>query len=88
MLLLQFANPKGWIMALSTMTTYRPSFPAGWAGFVLLCVLFTGVNLLSNSAWALLGQGVGRLLDRPRKVRAFNLVMALLLTGSVVATLV
>ena len=83
MLMLQFANPKAWAMALSTVVTFQPSFP-GWAGFVLLCLLFTIVNLFANSAWALLGQGIGSFLDRPQRVRAFNIVAGVLLAASVV----
>lgn len=83
MLVLQFANPKAWAMALSTVVTFQPSFP-GWTGFVLLCLLFTIVNLFANSAWALLGQGIGSLLDRPQRVRAFNIVAGVLLAASVV----
>jgi threonine/homoserine/homoserine lactone efflux protein len=88
MMLLQFANPKGWAMALSTIVTFRPSFPSGWAGFGLLCVLFTAVNLASNGAWAALGQGVGSLLDRPRRVRVFNVATGVLLAASVLTILV
>nr|MDT0658610.1 LysE family translocator [Micromonospora sp. DSM 115978] len=86
MLVLQFANPKGWAMALSTIVTFRPSFP-GSSGFILLCVLFTVVNLAANSVWALLGQGIGSLLDRPQRVRAFNIVAGVLLAASVVTIL-
>ncbi|WFE24990.1 LysE family translocator [Solwaraspora sp. WMMD791] len=82
MLVLQFANPKAWAMALSTVVTFQPSFP-GWAGFVLLCLLFTIVNLFANSAWALLGQGIGSFLDRPQRIRAFNVAAGVLLAASV-----
>ncbi|MFY1697758.1 MULTISPECIES: LysE family translocator [unclassified Solwaraspora] len=82
MLVLQFANPKAWAMALSTVVTFQPSFP-GWGGFVLLCLLFTIVNLFANSAWALLGQGIGSFLDRPQRIRAFNVVAGVLLAASV-----
>lgn len=87
MLVLQFANPKAWAMALSTVVTFQPSFP-GWGGFVLLCLLFTIVNLFANSAWALLGQGIGSFLDRPQRIRAFNVVAGVLLAASVLTIMI
>lgn len=83
----QWINPKAWIMALATAATYtvpgQPLVPQ----VLLLAALFVLVSLPCVSGWALLGSGVGRLLDHPARVRTFNVVMGLLLAASAVPPL-
>jgi threonine/homoserine/homoserine lactone efflux protein len=51
---------------------------------VLMGVLFTAVNLISNSAWALLGQGGSRLIRTTEGLRNLNRILGVLLLLSVV----
>ena len=81
MALLQWINPKAWAVALTVTAAYTTQ--AGYVASLLSMVLLFGlVNLPSVSAWALFGSFLRRILRDPPKVRAFNLVMALLLVAS------
>ena len=77
----QWINVKGWVMVIGTITAY-----AGIAGFPWNIVIQVMLSLLlgavSCSAWALFGSALRPLLTSPRAVRAFNVVMALLLLAS------
>ena len=76
----QWVNPKAWAMALTAVTVYAPEQTL--AGLGAVAVVFGMVNLPSVGAWAALGQGMRRVLTNPARLRAFNVVMAVLLVGS------
>ncbi len=76
----QWVNPKAWAMALTAVSVYAPSQTAG--GIVAVAVVFGLINLPSVGAWAVLGQGMRRVLTSPARMRAFNVLMAALLVGS------
>ncbi len=81
MALLQWINPKAWAVALTVTAAYTSQ--ANYVASLLLMVLLFGlVNLPSVSAWALCGSFLRRILRDPPKVRAFNLVMAILLVAA------
>ena len=77
----QWVNAKGWVMVIGTITAY-----AGIAGFpwniVIQVMLSLLLGALSCSAWALFGSALRPILTSPRAIRAFNIVMALLLLAS------
>ena len=77
----QWINVKGWVMVIGTITAY-----AGIAGFpwniVIQVLLSLLLGTLSCSAWALFGSALRPILTSPGAVRAFNIVMALLLLAS------
>ncbi|WP_040260520.1 LysE family translocator [Pseudomonas massiliensis] len=76
--LLQWVNPKSWIMALAVISVFMAEGqPLGQ-----LTLAFFLVALPCLGAWALLGRGAARWLDRPRQMRWFNRVLALLLVIS------
>ena len=80
----QFANPKGWMMALSTAT----SFLAGpQQSIVAVGLLFALINFPCVGAWALMGARLrGWLEDASAawRLRAFNAVMGGLLTATLI----
>jgi len=47
-----------------------------------------GIIITSLLVWALLGRGAARLLHSSRRLRAFNIAMALLLVASIVPVLI
>ena len=77
----QWINVKGWVMVIGTITAYAgiASFPWNIVIQVLLSLL---LGTLSCSAWALFGSALRPILTSPAAVRAFNIVMALLLLAS------
>ena len=77
----QWINVKGWVMVIGTITAY-----AAIASFPWNIVIQTAISLmmgtLSTVAWALFGSALRPVLTAPWAVRAFNIVMALLLLAS------
>ncbi|NVM76496.1 threonine/homoserine/homoserine lactone efflux protein [Duganella sp. SG902] len=77
----QWINPKAWVMALSALTTYLPQgFKVG--DVALLAGVFGVIGIFCVGAWALFGVAMRRVLQDPRSVRIFNIVMALLLVAT------
>jgi threonine/homoserine/homoserine lactone efflux protein len=77
----QWINPKAWVMALSALTTYLPP------GFTvidaaMLAGVFGLIGVFCVGAWASFGVAMRRVLQDPRSVRIFNIVMALLLVAT------
>jgi len=79
--LFQWVNVKGWVMVIGTITAY-----AGIATFPWNIAIQTAITLvigvLATVAWALFGSALRPLLMSPPMVRAFNIVMAVLLLAS------
>ena len=77
----QWINAKGWVMVIGTITAYAAiaSFPWNIAIQVALSLVLGAV---SCTAWALFGTALRPILTSRKAVRAFNIVMALLLLAS------
>ena len=77
----QWINVKGWVMVIGTITAYAgiASFPWNITIQVTLSLLLGAV---SCSAWALFGSALRPILTSRKAVRAFNIVMAVLLLAS------
>jgi threonine/homoserine/homoserine lactone efflux protein len=77
----QWVNAKGWVLVIGTITAY-----AAIASFPWNIVIQTAISLvmgtLSTVTWALFGSALRPLLRSPRMVRAFNILMAVLLLAS------
>jgi len=78
--LFQWVNPKAWAMALTAVSVYAPS--QSFAAIALVAVVFGAINLPSVSSWTVLGQQMRRMLAKPTHLRAFNILMAILLLAS------
>jgi threonine/homoserine/homoserine lactone efflux protein len=77
----QWINAKGWVMVIGTITTYAAiaAFPWNIAIQVAISLL---LGVVSCTVWALFGSALRPLLTSERTVRAFNIVMAILLLAS------
>jgi threonine/homoserine/homoserine lactone efflux protein len=77
----QWVNAKGWVMVIGTITAYAAiaAFPWNIAIQVGLSLL---LGTLSCIAWALFGTALRPVLTSRLAVRAFNIVMAILLLAS------
>lgn len=82
----QIINPASWAVAFASMVSFTSATPSD-GGFVslilLLTAIFAVINLPSLGLYALLGEGLRRLLRDPKKLRIFNIVMAVLLVLSI-----
>lgn len=77
----QWVNPKAWTMALTAMAVYVPADDRT-RGVLVVALVFGAVNLPSVGIWTAAGVQLRRLLHRPKALRIFNIVAALLLVGS------
>ncbi|QIG46408.1 LysE family translocator [Nordella sp. HKS 07] len=79
----QWVNPKAWVMAVTAITTY--SIPESHLFSVaLLTLTFMAVSVPGCSTWILFGTGLRRWLEDKRRLRIFNVTMAVLLVLSLV----
>jgi threonine/homoserine/homoserine lactone efflux protein len=80
----QWVNPKAWILALATTAIYTVPGHNLYAQVLVLALIFVLVSAPCVGMWAMLGLGVSRFLESPARLRAFNLLMAVLLAASVI----
>jgi threonine/homoserine/homoserine lactone efflux protein len=82
---LQWVNPKSWLVSASAVGTYLRADAAGpLAQSLSFGLLFVLAALPSCLVWLAFGATVQRILQTERAARSFNVVMGLLLAGSVV----
>jgi threonine/homoserine/homoserine lactone efflux protein len=77
----QWVNAKAWVMVIGIVTAYSAiaSFP--W-NVSILTVISLGMGTASSVTWAWCGSALQPFLTSERAVRAFNILMALLLLAS------
>lgn len=78
----QWVNAKGWVMVVSVVSIWVPEGPEAMAWIALIFAVFVVVGVGSTVAWAALGSLIARWFDDPRRLRAFNVAMAVLLVAS------
>ena len=81
----QWVNPKAWYMAIYAQTSFAPEggvLGSAWLGAIAVAAVFSATNLPSVTVWAWGGVQLRRWLQRPGRLRAFNITMALLLVAS------
>jgi threonine/homoserine/homoserine lactone efflux protein len=77
----QWINAKGWVMVIGTITAYAAIAAYPW-NIAIQVGLSLILGALSCTAWALFGSSLRPVLTSRSIVRAFNIVMALLLLAS------
>lgn len=81
----QFSNPKGWALALATVTVFAVQSTGRLAAVI---AIWSVASLLSIGLWAAAGQALIGLLASPARRRAFNVSVAVLLAATAIASLV
>ena len=77
----QWINVKGWVMVIGTITAYAAIAAFPW-NIAIQVALSLVLGAVSCTVWALFGSSLRPLLKSRTAVRAFNIVMALLLLAS------
>jgi threonine/homoserine/homoserine lactone efflux protein len=72
-------------MALTSLSVYSPN--QEMQNIMLVSLVFALVNLPSVSIWALIGKQMQRWLGSNRRLRIFNIAMALALVVSLIPAL-
>lgn len=84
----QWINPKAWMIAFGALATYTAVGTDAVLGQVLwLSAIFFVAALLSLMLWTAIGTGAARLLGTARRIRIFNIVLAVLLVLSLLPLL-
>ena len=83
----QWVNPKAWIMAMGAVTTYLSS-QSELYWYVIIGVIYGAIGIPSTGVWALIGEKLQKYINEPKKLKTFNMVMALLLVLSVIQPLI
>jgi threonine/homoserine/homoserine lactone efflux protein len=80
----QWVNPKAWFMAISAITTYASSHSGAstFSQVILVVLIFGTVNFPLVACWGLFGSAMRRFLQDPKKLKIFNITMAILLVAS------
>lgn len=77
----QWVNPKAWLMMVTVITTYtQPHSVLTSTAIIALVFVVLGTPLIT--IWNLFGTSLRGLLERPRRLRLFNALMAIVLLGS------
>ncbi|QCB48017.1 LysE family translocator [Hydrogenophaga sp. PAMC20947] len=82
----QWVNPKAWVMAVTAISTFLPA-QAQPPHVFALAALFMALNLPCVATWGAFGSAMRRVLQEPKKLRLFNMLMALALVGSLIPML-
>ena len=77
----QWVNVKGWVMVIGTITAYAAIANFPW-NILIQTVISLAMGAVSTVVWALFGTALRPVLTSRTAVRAFNVVMALLLLAS------
>jgi threonine/homoserine/homoserine lactone efflux protein len=84
--LFQWINPKGWMMALTMISSYTlPT--AYWTGLATIVATALLMGFTSASAWALFGSSLRHVMNDPRYFRIINIALAASLLASIVPML-
>jgi threonine/homoserine/homoserine lactone efflux protein len=79
--LFQWVNPKAWVMALTATALYTTA-DHYIVSVLLVSAVFGVINLPCISVWAGFGVALRQILAIPARLRAFNILMAVLLLAS------
>lgn len=77
----QWINPKAWVMAVTAMATYTNP-DVYFISVLIVGFAFALVNVPSVSTWAGFGSALRDWLSDPKRLKWFNITMALLLVLS------
>jgi threonine/homoserine/homoserine lactone efflux protein len=80
----QFLNPKGWVFSIAVVSTFLPPGLSAPIGGLIVAATLTIVVAVTASIWALGGVALRGLVAGDRSRRVLSLVLAALMTASVV----
>lgn len=78
----QWINPKAWMISAAVATAYLDADEPLAPQLALVAGVFILACIPCTLLWAAFGAAMGRWLREPARLRAFNIVMALLLLAS------
>jgi len=83
----QWVNPKAWLTVVGALATYTTVDAPMLPQVAVITGVFVVLTFPSLAVWALFGSLIGRWLSTERRLRTFNVAMALLVLASLVPAL-
>ena len=81
----QFANPKAWVMCITSASAFLPQIEPLWMSLALYCLIYAVIGFPCISVWAGAGSILRRYLAQTLWRRVFCTVMVLLTVYTAVA---
>ncbi len=81
--LFQWVNPKGWIMAITSISIFVTSKDNSIEQVIIIALIFLLSGVISTNTWAMGGVALKKFIKDETHVRKFNILMAVLLVLSV-----
>ncbi len=78
----QWVNAKAWVMAVGMLALYAPRGYGVAAGISIVVAVNIAIAVLSSITWTAFGSILASWLDNPRRLRVFNITMAVLLAAT------
>ncbi len=85
--LFQLVNPKTWLAVIGALATYTTVDAPMGPQVAFITAVFVVLTFPCLTLWALFGTVIGRFLSTGRRLRIFNVAMAILLLASLVPVL-
>jgi threonine/homoserine/homoserine lactone efflux protein len=82
--LFQWVNPKAWIMAITATTSFTTHGNYVFIQVVIIAFIYALACIASSHIWVLGGVFLQKLIANEKRVRIFNISMAVLLVLSIV----
>jgi len=79
----QYVNPKAWVMAIGANVSFSLAGDLYWVSVVAIIGAYFLVGPCTNTSWVMFGKAIGRYLSSPQRLKAFNIIMAVLTTSCV-----
>ena len=86
MVLFQWVNPKGWVMAVTALSAYTVASDY-YVGVAIVVATFVFMGITSASLWTMFGASLKSVMNDPRYFRVINVGLAVLLVASLVPML-
>ena len=80
----QWVNPKAWIMAITAISVFVTSTENSLFQVLTISFIYLLSGVISTNSWALGGVMLKNVIKDKKSVKIFNIIMAILLVGSVV----
>lgn len=85
--LAQGLNPKAWLVSMSGISLFVTVHSQAMLYLLIFCIVSFTVCLLGISTWAAIGYSIRSLLSTTMRQIGFNILMGLMLSGTVVSIL-
>lgn len=85
--LAQALNPKAWLVSMSGISLFVTVNSQVMLNLFIFCLISFTVCLIGIATWAAIGHSIGCFLSTNRRQIGFNVLMGLMLSGTVVSIL-